>query len=61
MFFSNGKVNAGQATNLLERARKLINKPVGSVADTPQDLPPQRKTLKERGTEVGTAGGLVLL
>jgi hypothetical protein len=32
------KSNAGQGTNLLERARKLINKPVGSVADTPQDL-----------------------
>lgn len=32
------KSNAGQGTNLLERARRLINQPVGTVADTPQDL-----------------------
>ena len=32
------KSNAGQDKNLLERAKRLIDKPVGSVADTPQDL-----------------------
>jgi hypothetical protein len=32
------KSNAGQGTNLLERARRLINQPVGTVAETPQDL-----------------------
>ena len=32
------KSNAGQGTNLLERARRLISQPVGTVADTPQDL-----------------------
>jgi hypothetical protein len=32
------KSNAGRGTNLLERARRLINQPVGTVAETPQDL-----------------------